>query len=252
MAASAAAAPKPSGPQPPMRLPKGGNIPLSAQGSTTPFLSRTELIKRGLIELTDYDLAEFVVREDNEGMTNNQELQEIHNKMTVTQKVQVADLIQRYKAVRGRKNMSYLEQVGEVMCLIDPNNPDCDEEPSTEELQKMADEAGFDLSFGRKKCKKNQYMSPSGRCRLKKNRPCAHSGHSRSPKTLKCRPKKFSIDSVTGRRVYSGRTLLQLQLIAVANGVDFNKKRKDGKGYTQTPLKKAALKTRLSRAGIKY
>ena len=50
----------------------------------------------------------------------------------------------------------------------------------------------------------------------------------------------------------SGATLKQLQLLARRNRVNIYKMRKDGRGYTKSPLTKKALKARLSRYRISY
>ncbi len=93
--------------------------------------------------------------------------------------------------------------------------------------------------FGKKKCNKNQYRNPvTNLCRLRTSRPCNHEGQHRSHKTGNC---SYS-DVVTAS---------DLVLMAAANGVPYTKKKKDGT-YSKTVVNKSQLKSRLTRANVKY
>jgi hypothetical protein len=96
------------------------------------------------------------------------------------------------------------------------------------------------MDFGLKKCKGNQYRSPSRRCRSKLSRPCLHADMVRDRKTLLCRPKQGSTINLLG-----------LQGIAVNNNISITKKLKSGI-YGNSPASKRTLKSRLTRAGIAY
>lgn len=98
--------------------------------------------------------------------------------------------------------------------------------------------------FGRKKkCKRSQYRY-HGRCRSKASRPCKNAGDTRSPKSLKCRAWNSRV------------TLKQLQVLARNVNVPTTKElitsRPDYKVYGQAPVNMRALKSRLTRAGVRY
>jgi hypothetical protein len=122
--------------------------------------------------------------------------------------------------------------------------------------QRAEEEEEITMVFGRKKCNKNQYRSPrrartvdpvtgvvtraaGGRCRNRASRPCKNSDWRRSPKTLKCRPWPPMLK------------LEDLQRLAILNSISFTKKNKNGEPG-KTPLNMRNLKTRLSKAGVRY